>query len=273
MIINQVRLDSELPLLKKKYVERSPFPNIVIEDFLKASSIEQINKDFPSVSDEIWTHYVHYNEQKHGLTKWEHFPLSIQELIMEMSAPPFVSWLENLTGINGLFADPELEGSGLHQTLKGGFLNIHADFSAHPKNKNWHRRVNVLVYVNECWQEEWGGYLELWDEGMSKCVKKIAPSNNRVAIFGTGSKTFHGYPNPLNCPEDYPRKSVAMYFYTKGAVFEKVATGYQARPSDGKKKFFIWADNRLISIYSSLKSYFGLNDDFISGILNRFSKK
>lgn len=273
MFIDQNRLDKEIKTLQKKYADNDPFPNIFIDHFLTDKCLKSICDDFPQVSDSIWTHYIHYNERKHGLTKWEHFPKSVQDLITEMGQTPFIHWLENLTGIQNLFADPDLEGSGLHQTLTGGFLNIHADFTVHPKHNNWQRRVNVLIFLNENWDNKWGGILEFWDETMQQCKKQISPVSNRVAIFSTGKKTYHGYPNPITCPEGVSRKSIAMYFYTKDDSFEKVATDYRARPNDGYKKSLIWMDTKLISVYSKLKGFLGLSDDFVSSLLNKFSKK
>lgn len=273
MLINQKLLDFQANAFAKEYLGRAPFPNIAIDDFLSESAAREIINSFPNVTDKIWTHYVHYNERKHGLTKWEHLPIPVQNLVTEMSQPKFISWLEKLTGIDGLFADPNLEGSGLHQTLPGGFLNIHADFTVHPLKRNWQRRVNVLLYLNEDWNESWGGQLELWDETMQNCTQKIAPFFNRAAIFTTSTTSFHGYPNAVTCPEGVSRKSLAMYFYTEEENPVKSATSYKPRPTDGFKSLFIWGDTQLISLYSYLKGKFGLNDDFISSILNIFTTK
>lgn len=273
MVINQQKLDDKIAELTQKYKSALPFPNTYIDDFLTPESVNQLLSEFPKVSDKVWTHYIHYNERKHGLTKWAFLPNSVKELITEMSQPPFIEWLEKLTGISGIFADPEMEGSGLHQTLSGGFLNIHADFTVHPLHNNWRRRVNVLVYLNEDWKPEWGGDLELWDDKMQNCVQRVSPLLNRVAIFSTGKKTYHGYPNPITPPNGHARKSIAMYFYTKDDDFEKGSTNYRARPDDGYKKSLIWADSKMISIYSRIKGVLGFNDDFVSSILRMFNSE
>ena len=105
-----------------------------------------------------------------------------------------------LTGIPGLLADPSLEGGGMHQTEPGGFLNVHADFTMHHHQTRWHRRVNLILYLNEDWQDAWGGQLELWDRAMASCVTKIPPILNRAAIFNTDETSFHGYPDPIRFP-------------------------------------------------------------------------
>lgn len=272
MFINQQYLNSQISSFEDSYAVAQPFSHVCIDAFLNPNYGQKLSRSFPKVADKVWTHYIHYNERKHGLTKWDHFPEDFQKLFKQLSEAPFISWLENLTGINHLFADPHLEGSGLHQTLAGGFLNIHADFTAHPKNNKWRRRVNVLIYLNNDWKSEWGGELEFWNENMSQRQTVISPIFNRAVIFGTGSHTFHGYPQPLQCPEGESRKSIAMYYYTEETDFIKKATGYKPRPEDGFKSVFIFADTMLISVYSKLKGLLGWNDDTISAILNIFHK-
>lgn len=273
MAVDFNRLNENMDSLKESYKSAKPFPNIAIDDVLTQVGLQDVLGCYPNVEDEFWTHYIHYNEKKHGLAKWEHIPPKIQDLIHEFQSKEFICWLESLTGIDNLIPDPKMEGAGLHQTKKGGFLNIHADFTVHPKNKNWQRRVNVLLYLNENWKDEYEGFLELWNSNMSLCETKIAPIANRLAIFSTGEKTFHGYPSPIQCPENIARKSIALYYYTQGGTPKKSSTIYMARPQDGSKKWFIKGDTMLIGIYTKLKGLFGLNDDFVSTILKRVSKK
>src|SRR5438034_178076 len=78
----------------------------------------------------------------------------------------------------------------------GGFLKVHVDFNVHPKLK-LDRRLNMLIYLNKEWREEWGGDLELWDADRTMCRKKIAPLFNRTVVFSTGDSSFHGHPHPL----------------------------------------------------------------------------
>jgi Rps23 Pro-64 3,4-dihydroxylase Tpa1-like proline 4-hydroxylase len=124
-------------------------------------------------------------------------------------------WLEALTGIEGLIPAPYFGGGGLHQIEPGGFLKIHADFNVHPKLK-LDRRLNMLVYLNKDWRDEYGGHLELWDRDLSACRKKILPSFNRTVIFSTTDTSFHGHPHPLTAPVGMSRKSVSLYYYTAG---------------------------------------------------------
>lgn len=259
---------------RKVYDTEIPFPHIILENFLELDAARQAEKEFPAVKSDGWIHYLHVNEKKHGLNKMELLPPFIQKVILELNSDQFVSYLEKVTGIKGLIADPQLEGGGLHQSMNGGYLNIHADFTVHPHKRNWRRRVNVLVYLNENWKEEYGGHLELWTRDMKKCEVKSAPLFNRCVIFNTDEDSFHGLPEPITCPEDESRKSLALYYFTEEEVRpNKVITNYKARPGDGLKSIPIYLDKKLVAVYSNLKSFLGINDDFVSKVLGFFRKK
>lgn len=120
-----------------------------------------------------------------------------------------VGMVERATGISSLFRDPDMFGAGLHCIPRDGFLKMHVDFNKHPKG--WHRRVNMLIYLNERWEHEWGGHLQL---GLLDCVK-LVPIGGRCVIFETNNQSWHGHPNPLACPADVQRRSLAIYFYTE----------------------------------------------------------
>lgn len=220
-----------------------------------------------------WINYVHYNEKKRGLNKLDLLPAAIKRTINELNSPEFLEFLSNLTGIQNLQKDDSLEGGGIHQSGRGGYLNIHADFTVHPHHRNWQRRVNVLVYLNKDWQEEWGGQLELWDKDMKACERKAAPVFNRCVVFNTDADSYHGHPEPMTCPENAHRRSIALYYYTVEERPFRRATHYKARPGEGSKKFMVKLDNTLVAVYTELKGMLGSNDKIISKVLKFFSKK
>jgi hypothetical protein len=121
----------------------------------------------------------------------------------------------------------------LHQILRRGYLKVHADFNKHPQF-GLDRRVNVLCYLNRDWQPEWGGQLELWDADMQCPVQSIDPVFNRMVIFTITDTAFHGHPDPLRCPPDRTRRSLAFYYYSNGRPAAEDAgvhsTLFQRRP-------------------------------------------
>lgn len=273
-LFNYRRWWGSAPRLAHDYAAAEPFPHLVIDSFLDPDVLARVLAEFPGPGDTEWIQYKHYNENKLGKSKREEFPLFIGQLVDELNSPEFVSWLSQVTGIPGLMADPMLEGGGMHQTETGGFLNVHADFTMHHYHQRWRRRCNLIVYLNERWEPGWRGDLELWSRDMSRCVVRVPPTANRAVIFNTDDTSYHGYPDPIQCPANVTRRSLALYYFTHEADPTYVArsTDYRARPTDGARAFLIWADKKLLQAYSALKQRLGFSDDLVSRLLGRFSR-
>lgn len=177
--------------------ETDPFPHVVCDDFLDAETVRKINEEWPATS---WL-----KESGKQNKKWstQNLPPAAQAVVEDLVRD--LTWVSELTGIEGLIHDPNMFGGGLHCIPPGGFLKKHVDFNRHPKG--WWRRVNLLIYLNLVWKKEWGGDLEL-------CDKKIAPIRGRMVMFETNDTTWHGHPEPLTCPDNVQRRSLALYFYT-----------------------------------------------------------
>jgi hypothetical protein len=143
--------------------------------------------------------------------------------------------LENICGIRGLVPDPYFEGGGYHEITQDGHLSVHADFNHHGP-MNLERRINVLIYLNKDWKDEYGGQLELWDNDMKRCVKSFVPLFNRCVIFNTNSNSNHGNPQPVNHPDGMARRSIALYYYTAtwDATKRKHTTQFRVRPGATK---------------------------------------
>src|SRR5438477_3854759 len=144
-----------------------PFPHVVVDDFLDAGAADTLANEFARLPD-AWTYYRHVNEQKRGFNQLAQMSPAARAIVAQLQSGEFVGSLEVLTGIRGLFADPELDGGGLHETMPGGFLNVHHDFLSHTTHSHWSRQLNLLVFLNRGWQEGWAGWLELWDAGVTR---------------------------------------------------------------------------------------------------------
>lgn len=272
-ILKLTHLESQISELKEIYRANSPFPHIRIENFLPPLAIEKVSSEFPLATTSEWLHYKHVNEKKLGLKNLDQMPAFTKALIEELLSDRFTRFLSQLTGIPNLRADRSLEGGGLHQIQTGGFLNIHADFTAHHRIPNWKRRVNFLLYLNKDWDTDWNGSLELWNKDMKNCAVKYAPYLNHAVIFTTADDTFHGHPDPLTCPQNVTRKSIALYYFTEDTDAKRFArsTNYQPRPTDGfLKRFLIRIDREAVGLYSRSKARFNISDEAVSKILKFF---
>jgi hypothetical protein len=180
-----------------------------------------------------------------------------------------VDFISRLSGIEGLISDPELEGAGMHLVPPGGHLNIHTDFLTHPKKRSWGRHINLLIYLNEEWDEEWMGNLELWDKDVTRCVQSVAPTFNRCVIFNTLPGSYHGHPHKLACPPSECRKHILLYYYRdEGHELAMAPTDYRALPSDPPwRRAMIAADGALLRLYTRIKGRTGLSDGTIVKLL------
>jgi hypothetical protein len=254
------------------YSRNTPFPHIVIEDFLRDSWFEAVVAEFPTISPERWTNYSHVNERKFANPNYSTWGDATKHVASVLNSAAFVEWLGALTGIKGLIIDESFEGGGMHQSITGGYLNVHADFTVHPHNRHWQRRVNLLLYCNQDWRGEYGGELELWTRDMKRCEKRVAPLRNRVLIFNTDMDSFHGHPDPLTTPVGVARQSLALYYFTEEDAPVVRSTEYRARPGDGAKRALIYADKQALRGFDWAKRKFNLSNDAASRVLGVVEK-
>jgi hypothetical protein len=266
------RLERDLPALRAEYAAAQPFPHVVVDDLLVADAFDRAAAEFPNLRDERWNGYLHVNETKYSNTQPDTWGPTLTAVARELCSPRFVRYLVDLTGIEDLIPDWTMDGGGLHQTLRGGHLNIHADFSTHHTHSNWARRVNILLYLNREWREEWGGELELWDRDMTACQDRVAPAGNRMLVFTTSADSFHGHPDGLTCPQDVARRSMALYYFTEEEQVVRRSTNYRARPEDGWRKLAIGADRMALDVYDRAKRRLGVSDEKVQAVLSRLHR-
>ena len=265
-------LEGQLGDLQPRYQSAQPFPHIVLDDFLRPAVAQRAMEEFPPLDPDEWNIYSHANERKFSQTEPATWGPTLQSLLAELNSPRFVQFLSDLTGLDDLFADDSLEGGGLHQSTTGGFLNIHADFTVHPHHRSWQRRVNLLLYLNENWRPEYGGDLELWSKDMKRCEERVAPIGNRAVIFTTDFDSFHGHPEPMTCPPDMARRSLALYYFTIETSPMVRSTEYRARPGDGLHSLAIYADKQLLRTYDWTKRHLGVSDQTAKKVLQRVER-
>ena len=192
-------------------MQSTPFDHWVIDNFFPIETARQLEQDFPAFDSPMWLHYDNPLENKKTCNHWDRFPATTYSTISALVRNgPFVDLPFDAIG------DIGLHGGGWHIHGTGGKLNIHQDYSLHPKT-GLQRRVNLIVYLTEGWKEEWGGGLELWShDHKENCPLRLETTIpcrfNRAVIFRTDQQSWHGLPAPLRCPEGKFRKSIAVYY-------------------------------------------------------------
>jgi hypothetical protein len=197
------------------FAGNEPFSHIVIDDFIEPQLLRLILAEVDAVDRS--RRYAKFLDRRTDHNKFAFYPEAVgpetSRLFYFLNSGPFLGYLEKLTGIANLLADPSYFGGGLHWIENGGFLEVHADFN-HLKKYDLERRLNLLLYLNENWRDEYHGQLELWDRRTMTCAKSIAPLFNRAVIFSTTRESLHGHPTPLATPPGVARRSFALYYYT-----------------------------------------------------------
>lgn len=220
---------------RAEYATARPFPHAVIDGALPREVALRAAHAFPK-PDHPGLKRRDYEEQSARLGQLQRRAFAgvdpfVRHLLNEVNGMVFLEMLERVSGVKGLIADPFFTGAGLHLTLPGGHLALHADFDR-DRARGLRRRLSAVLFLVDRWEDAWGGHLELWDEALERCEARIAPAPGRLVLFAHGERYWHGHPAPLACPEGVVRQSLAAYYY--------VADGEPRREGHGA----IWATKR-----------------------------
>lgn len=212
------------------YQGRDPYPYGSFDDFLPPEVLDRVLDDLQSLP-EAETMFDRPQEKLKASYLPERLPPYTRNLFYALNSRPFLRFLEEMTGIDGLIPDPYFSGGGVHVVANGGHLDIHADFN-HNGKLNLERRLNILIYLNKDWKKDYGGSFEIWNKDMTAQVESFVPLFNRMCCFNTGSDTWHGNPETVNHPDGKPRMSLALYYYTATWTATRVShtTLFKPRP-------------------------------------------
>lgn len=250
----QFSIPELLEIGKKEHADykgQDPYPHISLDNIFDEYSINKVLEEFPSLGSEQDIKFNNPNELKLASQGEYRFGETTKRFMHFLNSQPFLDFLMQLTGINGLVPDPYFWGGGLHEIKSGGYLKIHADFNKHPV-LNLDRRLNMIIYLNKNWEEDYGGHFELWDKKMSHCVKKFLPVFNRMVVFSTTDYSYHGHPKPLTCPQERSRKSLAIYYYTNGrpanevSGHQRITTNFRSRKGQEPVKMQLY--NKIVNV-------------------------
>lgn len=214
-------MERSLPDLRERFAAASPFPHVVIDDFLAIDDARAIADVFPKPQgvDRVLAALFAARTYKGDLSEIDR---RIAAVFESLSSPSFIAWLEGLTGIADLRIDEDFIGAGLHQAVNGSELPVHADHNTHPNDNGLYRRLNLLIYMNPVWETKWGGVLELWDRDGKAPATSVVPLLNRCIIMEVNDRAFHGY-RKLRVPEGISRNAVVAYYYApKPAMLQDV---------------------------------------------------
>jgi hypothetical protein len=213
-VLDFEKLEERKEVFRRDFSSKEPFRYTVIDDFLVADAAERIYDEFPSVDRSTWIDA----SGLHTKRKWTQPVVAgsiAEQFYREINSERFKVWLSKTTDIKALESDPDLQGAGLHQTLEGGYLDVHVDFNKHSR-LNLDRRLNLIVYLCKNYNSGGEGFLELWDMETETLIESVPPKFNRCIVFETNEISYHGHPKPWVNKSGETRKSLSVYYYTEG---------------------------------------------------------
>lgn len=221
--------------LRHAYLNAEPWPHIVVEDAFPEALLDAVAIECASLDQ---ARLIASNDDRQIKQEAsDGLGPATRHLLDMVESESFRAFVSRVTGVDDLLPDPTHKFAGAHRTPRGGFTKIHRDFEVHPTSRLYHR-VNLLIYLNRDWPESYGGSLELWPTDMSAIGRRIFPRYNTMVLWETHSATLHGLPDPVNCPPDRMRLSIACYYYTKTpravARGERRIRYWAARPGEDR---------------------------------------
>jgi Rps23 Pro-64 3,4-dihydroxylase Tpa1-like proline 4-hydroxylase len=203
--------------------EISPFPHVIIDNFLKQEIVDKILMEIDELTPDKSYYYGEQYVEKNKYA-FNNFNINLNELFVELNSDEFINILEQKFGICNIIRNNlDLNRAGVHKVYDEGFLSMHTDFEGYDDEKFGllKRQLNLLIYMNPYWGDDFGGELCLYDKAINSITKRIKPILNRCVIFMTPGN-IHGHPNPLKLPENICRQSITTYYYTNNTTGKKL---------------------------------------------------
>lgn len=234
-LINPAYLSEEkIKEIRAQFENAEPCKHVALPNFLQNDVANTLYENFPKL-DTLNVKRKSINENKSEEYHLDRYHPQFNELRDFLNSPEMYEWISKVTGIEGLSSTYDSLGSGIHQGGPGSFVDIHVDVNMNPAAK-LHRRINLLIYLNKNWKDEYGGALEFWDKDVKNCISKVMPYFNQAAIMVTDETSYHGY-GKINIPEDESRKSFYCYYYTPaGKDFVYRDSRFKTRPDESMTK-------------------------------------
>lgn len=210
-----------------------PFPFRVIDDILPKDFVLGLSAEVDGLRS--WFRYDNPIEKKSVCNQWDQFGSGLYSYFSAMLSDEVTHHIGALFGIDGLLPDVGLHGGGVHVSNDGDKLNVHQDYSIHPK-LGLERRVNIIFHIEPMWQEEFGGHLELWSGGEKpvECREVVKSRFNRMILFVTSPGSWHGFPEPIRGVDSIRRKTLATYYVS--GLSDGAVERYRARYAPTKEQ-------------------------------------
>ena len=231
--------------LKQEFSRENRINTCYLDDLLNVDDVLKIYQAFPEKENLLQLKDL--REYKYVGIQLDKFNPILEEIIYAFQDARVVQLIAEITGLEQLMPDEYLYAGGVSLMEYGCFLNPHLD-NSHDKDINNYRVLNLLYYVTPNWQKNYGGNLEIWDQGLKQPCRTIHSKFNRLVIMVTNKSSLHSV-SPINhhgrrcCVSNY-------YFSPKPADTQKYyhVTSFRGRPEQNLRDIILRGDASLRNI-------------------------
>lgn len=215
-----------------------PYNIWIIDNFLKADVLEQINTHWPSLDNDSW--YIGHTkidgkqnileQGMIGISKTENMPKYIANIVTYFHTAEFIETLSNILNLENLCPDEHMRWSGLRVMKPNSFQLIHSDARKSPET-GMRKEITCLIYFNDNYNKDQDqGCLEIWSDDMTTCIHEIEPISNRFVAFVNSDTSYHGVPTVKS-----ERRLITFSILKNDASVERSKALFVARPTDSEE--------------------------------------
>ena len=234
------RIASDQSSIRKQYQEsQDGIGHFVIDSLLPENLAEKIFRAFPR--PETMKLRKSLREYKFVAAQMDQFDPLLEEAIFAFQDQRVVNLIQELCGIETLYADEHLYAGGISLMGKGQFLNPHLD-NSHEKDRERWRVLNLLYYVSPDWERSFGGNLEIWPDGVDGTQTTLDSRFNRLVVMATHGSSWHSV-SPVTI-EEY-RACVSNYYFSDSPLKDSDGfhvTSFRGRPEQKLRDLVLRAD-------------------------------
>ena len=223
--INQNKVSLKTQFLKSK----AQIGYFFIDDLLPIAIVNEIHRLFPRSSEMVLKKSI--REDKYVAAQMNLYNPMLEAVVFAFQDKKIVDLIGEICEIHHAIPDENLYAGGLSMMGNKQFLNPHLD-NSHDKDRERWRVLNLLFYVTPNWQEEYGGNLELWPNGLKAEQITIHSKYNRLVVMATHNASLHSV-SPVAF--DGFRCCISNFYFSKIPLLAADnfhVTSYRGRPED-----------------------------------------
>lgn len=204
--------------LQQEYRNHPGYSKLEIKSLLPLDVVRLLAKELDKLPLEAGKKFTRNESCMYEYNDLEATPIQDQ-VVSALHSSPVLKWLQEVTDTVDLIPDPHLIGAGYAKSYSGDSLKIHTDFNWN-EQLHLHRRLSVVIYLNEDWQEKWGGNLDFYDTSREKIISRVVPGAGNAVFWSYHNLAYHGYPEPINCPKGKSRKVLRLFYYVSNSKYD-----------------------------------------------------